>query len=65
MYPALYRLEHQGLIASEWGESDNKRRAKFYSLTAAGRRRLRDEAAYWKRFSEAIGLVLAAVPEDV
>src|SRR5687768_9080544 len=65
LYPALYRLEHQGLIASEWGESDNKRKAKFYSLTAAGRRRLRDEAAYWKRFSEAIGLVLAAAPEDV
>ena len=65
LYPALYRLEHQGLIASEWGESDNKRRAKFYSVTTAGRRRLREEAAYWKRFSEAIGLVLAAVPEDV
>ena len=45
LYPALYRLEHQGLIASEWGESDNKRRAKFYSLTTTGRRRLRDEAA--------------------
>jgi len=40
LYPALYRLEHQGVIASEWGESDNKRRAKFYSLTAAGRRTL-------------------------
>jgi PadR family transcriptional regulator len=65
LYPALYRLEYQGLIASEWGESDNKRRAKFYRLTVAGRRRLRDEAEYWKRFSEAIGLVLAAVPEDV
>ena len=65
LYPALYRLEHQGLIASDWGESDNKRKAKFYRLTASGRRRLRDEAAYWKRFSEAIGLVLAAVPEDV
>ena len=65
LYPALYRLEHQGLIASEWGESENKRKAKFYRLTTAGRRRLRDEAAYWKRFSEAIGLVLGAVPEDV
>ena len=65
LYPALYRLEHQGLIASDWGESENKRRAKFYRLTIAGRRRLRDEAAYWKRFSEAIGLALAAVPEDV
>jgi PadR family transcriptional regulator, regulatory protein PadR len=65
LYPALYRLEHQGLIASDWGESENKRKAKFYRVTAAGRRRLRDEAEYWKRFSEAIGLVLAAVPEDV
>ena len=43
LYPALYRLEHQGLIASDWGESENKRKAKFYRLTAAGRRRLRDE----------------------
>ena len=65
LYPALYRLEHQGLIESDWGESENKRKAKFYRLTAAGRRRLKDEAAYWKRFSEAIGLVLAAAPEDV
>jgi len=65
LYPALLKLEQEGFIEAEWGESDNKRRAKFYSLTAAGRRRLRDEAAYWKRFSEAIGLVLAAVPEDV
>ena len=65
LYPALYRLEHQGLIASDWGESENKRKAKFYRLTAAGRRRLKDEAAYWKRFSEAIALVLAAAPEDV
>jgi transcriptional regulator len=65
LYPALYRLERQGFIESEWGESDNKRKAKFYGLTATGRRRLRDETAYWKRFSEAMGLVLAAVPEDV
>lgn len=65
LYPALYRLEHQGLIASEWGESENKRKAKYYRLTAAGRRRLQDETAYWKRLSEAIGLVLAAAPEDV
>ena len=65
LYPALYRLEHQGLLASDWGESENKRRAKFYRLTAAGRRRLKDEAAYWKRFSDAITLVLAAAPEDV
>jgi PadR family transcriptional regulator, regulatory protein PadR len=60
LYPALYRLEHQGLISSEWGDSDNNRRAKFYRLTAAGKRRLRDEVAYWQRLSEAIGLVIAA-----
>lgn len=65
LYPALYRLEHQGFIASEWGESDNKRKAKFYRLTNAGRRQLRDEVAYWRRLSEAITLVLAAAPEDV
>jgi PadR family transcriptional regulator PadR len=65
LYPALYRLEHQGLIASEWGASENGRRAKYYRLTAAGRRRLQAEVAYWRRLSEAIGLVLAAAPEDV
>jgi transcriptional regulator len=65
LYPALYRLEHQGLVASDWGESENKRKAKYYRLTAGGRRRLQDETAYWKRLSDAIGLVLAAVPEDV
>src|SRR5262245_34059239 len=54
LYPALYRLEHQQLIAAEWGESDNGRKAKFYTLTAAGRRRLREEAAAWKRLSMAI-----------
>jgi PadR family transcriptional regulator PadR len=65
LYPALYRLEHQGLITSEWGESENRRRAKFYRLSAAGRRRLRDETAYWERLSEAIGLVLSAASEDI
>jgi transcriptional regulator len=65
LYPALYRLEHQGLIASEWGASDNNRKAKFYKLTAPGRRRLQEELAYWKRLSDAIGLVLAAEPGDV
>jgi PadR family transcriptional regulator, regulatory protein PadR len=65
LYPALYRLEHQGIITSEWGESENKRRAKYYRLTAAGKRRLQQELAYWERLSEAIGLVLAAVPDDV
>jgi transcriptional regulator len=65
LYPALYRLEHQGLITSEWGESENRRKAKYYRLTAAGRRRMTDEQAYWKRFSEAMSLVLDASPGDV
>jgi len=64
LYPALYRLEHQGLITSRWGESDNRRRAKFYRLTAAGQRRLREEVAYWDRLSAAIRLALAAKPGD-
>src|SRR4028119_378658 len=54
LYPALYRLEHQGLIESEWGTSDNNRRAKFYRLAAAGRRRLGEETASWQRLVEAI-----------
>jgi transcriptional regulator len=65
LYPALYRLEHQGLITWVWGESDNRRKAKFYRLTAAGRRRLNSEIAYWSRLSEAIGFVIGAAPEDV
>jgi len=65
LYPALYRLEHQGLITSEWGESENKRRAKFYRLTRAGSGQLQREVAYWRRVSEAIGYVLAAVSEDI
>jgi PadR family transcriptional regulator, regulatory protein PadR len=65
LYPALYRLEHQALISSEWGESENRRKAKYYRLTAAGRRRLKEETAYWRRYSEAIGFALEAVPEDV
>ena len=65
LYPALYRLEHQGLIASEWGESENRRKAKYYRLTPSGRRRLRDEVDYWQRFSQAIGFALDATPEDV
>jgi len=65
LYPALYRLEHQGLIASTWGESENNRKAKYYRLTAAGQRRFREEVAYWDRLSDAIRSVLAAVPEDV
>jgi PadR family transcriptional regulator, regulatory protein PadR len=65
LYPALYRLEHQGFITSTWGSSENNRRAKFYRLTAAGRRHLEQEVAYWQRISEAIAIVLAAAPEDV
>ena len=65
LYPALYRLEHQGLIASEWGESENNRKAKYYKLTAAGRKRFKEELDYWQRFSEAMGIALKAAPGDV
>ena len=58
LYPALYRLEHQGLIAAEWGQSENNRKAKYYTLTAAGRRRLRDETAGGKRLTLAIDAAL-------
>jgi PadR family transcriptional regulator PadR len=60
LYPALYRLEHQGLLETEWGTSDNNRKAKFYSLTAAGRKRLKDEARRWNRSASAITAALAA-----
>ena len=63
LYPALYRLERQGFIASEWGESENKRKAKFYTLTAAGRKRLKAEEQSWNRFSAVVASVLGAVPE--
>jgi PadR family transcriptional regulator PadR len=65
LYPALYRLEHQGLIAAEWGESENNRRAKYYSLTAAGRRRLREETAGWNRLVSAIAAALNTTSEEV
>jgi transcriptional regulator len=65
LYPALYRLEHQGLIAPEWGQSDNNRRAKFYALTAAGRKRLREEAAGWNRLAAAIASALNTTPENI
>jgi PadR family transcriptional regulator PadR len=65
LYPALYRLEHQGLVTFKWGESENKRQAKYYSLTAAGRRRLREETEYWQRLSGAIGVVLETAPGDI
>jgi transcriptional regulator len=65
LYPALYRLEHQALIASEWGQSDNNRRAKYYTLTPAGRRRLREETAGWNRLASAIAAALATAPDAV
>lgn len=58
LYPALHRLEQQGWIRAEWGESENNRRAKFYALTRAGRKYLQQEEANWERLSAAIGLVL-------
>ena len=58
LYPALYRLEQQGLIESDWGVSDNNRRAKFYSLTRLGRKELEKEAANWNRLSAAISRVV-------
>ena len=60
LYPALHRLEQSGWIKAKWGESDNNRRAKFYSLTPAGRKYLEREQANWQRLSTAIGLVLEA-----
>jgi PadR family transcriptional regulator PadR len=65
LYPALYRLEHQDLIAAEWAQSENNRRAKYYTLTAAGRRRLREETAGWNRMASAIGTALNTRPEEV
>lgn len=58
LYPALHRLELRGLLASEWGTSDNNRRAKFYSLTPAGRKQLAAETEYWRRMSGAIARVM-------
>jgi len=65
LYPALYRLEHQGLLTSEWGTSANNRRAKYYALTAAGRRRLGEDKASWLRFVTAMRAALAARPKEV
>ena len=65
LYPALYRLEHQGLLQTEWGTSDNNRRAKYYSLTSAGRKRLREETESWNRLVAAIGGALAARPQEI
>jgi PadR family transcriptional regulator len=64
LYPALFRLVRQGLLTANWGKSDNNRRAKFYELTALGRKRLREEADGWNRLAVAIASALAAQPEE-
>jgi PadR family transcriptional regulator PadR len=65
LYPALFRLVRQGLLTASWGTSDNNRRAKFYELTSAGRRRLREETDGWNRLAAAMTSALAAQPEEV
>src|SRR5207237_7839268 len=65
LYPGLFRLVRQGLLTASWGTSDNNRRAKFYELTAAGRKRLREETKNWNRLAAAIGAALAAAPEEI
>lgn len=65
LYPALFRLVRQGLLKASWGRSDNNRRAKFYELTAKGRRRLREETEGWNRLAAAIGSALATRPQEV
>src|SRR6202522_4841044 len=65
LYPALYRMEHQGWITSEWGESENNRRAKYYRLTAAGKRRLQAETEKWNRMTDVIAGILETRPEEV
>jgi PadR family transcriptional regulator PadR len=63
LYPALFRLVRQGLLRTEWGKSENNRRAKFYELTAKGRKRLQEETAWWKRSAAAVTAALAARPQ--
>jgi DNA-binding PadR family transcriptional regulator len=65
LYPALYRLEHQGWITSEWGESENNRKAKYYSLTVAGERRFHEEAEKWNRMAGVIAGILGTKPEQI
>jgi PadR family transcriptional regulator PadR len=65
LYPALYRLEEQDLLAAEWGTSENNRRAKYYSLTRAGEKRLRQETESWNRVAAAMSTVLRAKPEEI
>ena len=65
LYPALFRLVRQGLLKANWGISENNRRAKFYELTATGRKRLREETDGWNRLAAAIASALAARPEEI
>jgi PadR family transcriptional regulator PadR len=65
LYPALYRMEHQGWITSEWGESENNRKAKYYRLTLAGRRKLQMESKKWNRMAEVIAGILGTTAEEV
>ena len=65
LYPALFRLVRQGLLKANWGTSENNRRAKFYELTGAGRKRLRQEADGWNRLVDAIASALKARPEEI
>ena len=65
LYPALFRLVRQGLLKASWGTSENNRRAKFYELTPAGRRRLREETEGWKRLATAMRSALAATQEEI
>lgn len=64
LYPALFRLVRQGLLTANWGTSENNRRAKFYELTAAGRKRLREETEGWNRLADAIASALSAQTEE-
>ena len=65
LYPALYRLEHQGWIGGEWGESENNRRAKYYRLTPAGRRRLETETEKWKQMADVIAGILETARGEI
>jgi len=64
LYPALYRLQHRGWITSEWGESENRRKARYYRLTAVGKKRLTEEEKEWKRMTEVIAGILRTPPEE-
>jgi transcriptional regulator len=65
LYPALYRLEHEGWIAGDWGQSENNRRARFYRLTPAGRRRLESETRKWHEMASVIGTILSTAAEEI